>query len=294
VIVSLFILGDDYHLGDLLWLTTVLAAYRQNVDPSRVIVSLPDRPISRVLEHHPLIDELEFGQADGVRARVADRFGGELVVHDLRVFPLAVQMLRQWRRRLPWLYYRDLWLQPRGQWLATFLGLGQLEQLRPTLRLLDDDRAQARTLPDRYIVFAPHVGRYALPFAGRLWYRVKGWPDDHWITLGGELSRAGFEPFTLAADGQATVPGTTGLVGLPIRQVAGIIERASALVTVESGLWFVAAAVGVPFVIVPWWLPRSIDWPGPTGVPHARVYRKADSVAEVAAHIHGLIGDHAA
>jgi hypothetical protein len=294
VTVSLFILGSDYHLGDLLWFTAVLAAYRREMEPSRVIVSLPDRPISRVLEQNPLIDELALGTADGARDEAVRRYGKSIVVHDLRVVPIAFQMVRQWQRRRPWLYYSDLWAQPRGQWLATFLGLGRLYQLRPTLRLTDDDRTLSQSLPERYVVFAPHIGRYSVPLAGAMWRRVKGWPATNWVALAGEMRRAGFEPFTLGAAGQESVPGTTALLGLPIRQVAGVVERASAMVTVESGLWFVAAALGVPFVIVPWWLPRSIDWPGPIGVPHARVFRNADSVAEVAGHVRGLMTYHAA
>lgn len=54
----LFILGKDYHLGDLLWFTAVLAAYRRRARPARARVACPDRPISQILERHPLIDDL--------------------------------------------------------------------------------------------------------------------------------------------------------------------------------------------------------------------------------------------
>lgn len=79
-----------------------------------------------------------------------------MVVHDLRPLPIALSMLRGWRYRRPWLYLRDLWLDERGQWLAMFLRLGRLRDVRPMLRLDEDDRATARTLPVPYVVLAPH------------------------------------------------------------------------------------------------------------------------------------------
>jgi hypothetical protein len=165
-----------------------------------------------------------------------------------------------------------------------------LHDYRPSLHLTDDDRAAARALPSRCIALAPHIGQYSLPLAGDFWRRIKGWPCDHWIALADRLRGEGYYPITLAASGQPPIPGTTAAVGLPIRQVAGIIERASALVSVESGLWFIAAALDVPCVVVPWWLPRSVDWIGPTGVPHARIFRHRDSVDDVLTHVNGLVG----
>ena len=90
---------------------------------------------------------------------------------------------------------------------------------------------------------------------------------------------------TLAATGQEPIAGSTGLIGLPIRQAAGVVEQARALVTVESGLWFVAAAFGTPFVISRWWLPRSVDWAAPMGVPYGLVYSDEKPVPAVLAHL---------
>ena len=285
----LFILGGDYHLGDLLWFTTVLRTYRRQVKPTCVIVNVPDRGISRILEGTPLIDELVYGSAEAAREAVRERAGRHLVVHDLRMVPIGLDMVRRRRERAPWRYYRDLWLEPRGQWLATYLGLGEMDDFRPILHLSDADRAVARDLPSRYVIMAPHVGHYSIPLMGWAWSHIKGWPTGRWVGLAAQLREQGYEPLTLGAAGQEPIPGTRGLIGLPIRQVAGVIERASALVTVESGLWFIAAAVSTPFVIVRWWLPRSVDWPGPTGVPHARIYRGQDSVAEVLGRLNGLV-----
>jgi hypothetical protein len=309
----LFLLGRDYHLGDLLWFTTVLAEYRRQVQPEHVLVGCPDRPISRILEHSPLIDQILYGRGSSIRRTARDRFGEELVLHDLRILPIAVTMIRRWRHRLPWLYYRDLWFQERGQWLATFLGLSGLHQFRPVLRLVEEDRAAARTVPSGYlaaglggpaaglggsaagsgtppgiVLLAPYTGQYTLPVMGTFWRKVKGWPSEHWVRLAQQLRTEGHEPVTLAASGQPPVPGTRGVIGLPIRQVAGVIERAAALITVESGLWFIAAALHTPFIIVPWWLPRTINWAEPMQVPHRLIYRDGDSVDEVLAQFRQL------
>lgn len=284
----LFLLGRDYHLGDLLWFTAVLAEYRCQRAPERLVVGLPDRAVSRILEHNPLIEELLYGDGNRVRTAAAERFGAGLVVHDLRIVPIGLSIMRQWRRRLPWLYYRDLWMKERGQWLATFLGLGRMHNYRPVLQLGDEDRAVVRGLPSPLVVLAPHVGTYAVPWLGALWRQVKGWPHERWADLADRLGMEGYHPLTLGAAGQAPVPGTTGLLGLPIRQAAGVIEQAAVLITVESGLWFLAAALGTPFIITPWWLPRSIDWAAPMDVPHRIVYRGEDSTATVLAHVRQL------
>ncbi|HZT95581.1 MAG TPA: hypothetical protein VFB34_01965 [Chloroflexota bacterium] len=268
-----FAVGKDYHLGDLLWLTVVVQRYRQICRPRSVWLVLPNRPISRILEHHPFLDGLVYGlSGDGLR-RLRAMFGPSLIVHDLRPLPVARSMLADYRRYRPWLYYRDLWLQPRGQWLATYLGLGTLEHFRPSIVLTHEDRG-ALTMPNSpYVVLAPHTGSFTLPGISRLWRRIKGWDMDNWRSLANGLRRVGVEPVTLGQAGQPVVPGSRAVVGLPIRQAAAVIESASALITGESGLWFVAAATRTPFVIVPWWLPASVDWAGPMEVPYRLVRR---------------------
>jgi ADP-heptose:LPS heptosyltransferase len=277
----LFLVGKDYHLGDLLWLTAVLAEYRRRRDPHRLVVGCPDRPISRILEHNPLIDSLLY---DATRWQL----GPDAVVYDLRPLPVARAMIMQWRRYLPWLYYRDLWLRERGQWLATFLGLGRMTDFRPVLRLVDEDRSAAGTLEPPYVVLAPHTGSYSISLLGSMWRRIKGWPEERWMALVGQLQAEGYRVVTLSASDQPALPGTMRLAGLPIRQAAGVIERAAMLLTVESGLWFIAAALATPFVIIRWWLPRSVDWPAPMGVPYRLIYPSEDSVSEVLAAAHEL------
>jgi ADP-heptose:LPS heptosyltransferase len=71
-----------------------------------------------------------------------------------------------------------------------------------------------------------------------------------------------------------------------------VIERAHALITVESGLWYLAAALDTPLVIVPWWLPRSVDWVAPMGVPYRLINRQEATVNRVLAQVRAVIEAH--
>ena len=270
-----FRLGKDYHLGDLLWLTAVIAEYRRQRRPGRVVVECPDLPINRILERSPVVDDVcywgERSESDGVNYDI----------YDLRPLALARAMVRDWQYRRPWLYYRDLWLEPRGQWLATFLRLGCMREFRPVLSLEAGDLGAADLLPRPYVLLAPHIGRYSLPLASRFWQHLKGWPWESWTELARRLTEAGYRPATLGAAGDCCIPGTHPLLGIPIISVAGVVDQAVGLITGESGLWFLAAALRSPFMIVPWWLPHPVNWPAAVGVPHQLIYRKEATVSHV-------------
>lgn len=290
---TLFLLGNDYHLGDLLWLTPVLAEYARQRNPGSLIVGCPDRDLSRILENAPPIDRIIYGSPHVILHRLRTEFGSELDVHDLRMVPVAIRMLQEWRYHLPWLYYWDLWVQPRGQWLSTFLHLGTLTRFRPEMRLVPEDREGLPDLPSPYVLLAPHTGSYSLPGFEYLWRRIKGWETDSWMALASLFEQQGYAVVTVGARDQAPIPGTIPLLGQPIRKAAAVIEAAAALVTGESGLWFVAAAMRTPFVIVPWWLPRSIDWPKPMGIPYRLVRRNEAIPARVFGIVQELLGDEA-
>jgi Glycosyltransferase family 9 (heptosyltransferase) len=288
----LFLVGNDYHLGDLLWLTPVLARYRALKRPCGLIVGLPDRDISRIFEHSPPVDRVVYGMPRRILDIVLGEFGHSVKIEDLRMGPVAIRMIQDWRRKLPWTYYRDLWVQPRGQWLSTFLGLGHLTELKPQIQLTADDFNRRSLIPSPYILLAPHIGSYSLPGVSYLWRRLKGWDVESWAVLARLLEDSGYTVMTVGARGQGIIRGTLPALGLPIRQVAALVDGASALVTGESGLWFVAAALDTPFAIVPWWLPRSIDWPAAMNVRYRLVSRET-SPARVSGLVQQLINHEA-
>jgi hypothetical protein len=287
---TVFLLGKDYHLGDLLWLIPVLSEYRAQRRPSRLIVGLPDRDVSRILESAPPVDRVMYGTPDHILGALRVEFGNDIVAEDLRMVPVGIRIIRQWRRRLPWLYYWDLWVKARGQWLATLLDLGPMKEFRPELRLHGADRIIGSPAAP-YVLLAPHIGSYSFPVLGHLWKALKGWPTLSWHKLARCLQAQGYTVVTLGARGQSTVPGTESMMGLPIGQVAALVEGAATLITGESGLWFVAAAFATPFVIVPWWLPTFVDWPAPMNVPYRLVRRADASPARVLQHVQELVHD---
>jgi hypothetical protein len=286
---ALFLLGNDYHLGDLLWLTPVLARYRAEKRTQCIVVGLPDRDISRILEHAPSIDRIIYGTPTEIFTCVRHELGRSVVVEDLRLVPVAVRMIRDWRRKLPWTYYWDLWTQPRGQWLSTFLELGSLTEFTPKIHLTKDDFGPSCDIPSPYIVFAPHTGSYSLPGVSLVWRKLKGWDVESWAELANLLKHRGYNVVTVGAQGQRVIPGTRSALGLPIRQASAVVDRAAALVTGESGMWFVAAALGTPFAIVPWWLPAAIDWPAPMNVRYRLVRREEGNPARVIGIVQELI-----
>jgi hypothetical protein len=131
------------------------------------------------------------------------------------------------------------------------------------------------------VVLAPHSGSYSLPLVGGAWRKIKEWDQERWVELVRKLADAGIQSVTLGAANQGHIRGSIPVLELPIRHAAVVIEKAEALITGESGLWFVAAALETPFIIVPWWLPRGIDWPAPMGVPYRLIRRHSDSVEDV-------------
>ena len=62
-----------------------------------------------------------YGAPDHILGALRVEFGKDIVAEDLRMVPVGIRIIRRWRRRLPWLYYWDLWVKARGQWLATLL-----------------------------------------------------------------------------------------------------------------------------------------------------------------------------
>lgn len=100
-------------------------------------------------------------------------------------------------------------------------------------------------LPDRYLVCAPGYSRALNPID---WAR-KAWP--HWAEFCAAF-RAAFPTVGIVAlggpDAADLWPGGADqdCFGLPLLESAGVLKRAAAVVSLDSGLAHVAAALGAP------------------------------------------------
>lgn len=88
-------------------------------------------------------------------------------------------------------------------------------------------------------------------------HATKCWPEEHWIDLARRLARDGLRPVLLggpedaaAADRiAAAAPGAASLAGsLDLLASAAVLARARALVSGDTGVMHLAAAVGTPVV----------------------------------------------
>jgi len=78
----------------------------------------------------------------------------------------------------------------------------------------------------------------------------RSWPRRHVETLTGLIAQAGFTCVVLDRDPRAFVGGrhVINACGLSLGRVAALVERCDVLVTPDTGLLHLAAAVGTPFV----------------------------------------------
>jgi hypothetical protein len=251
----LFVFGHEHHLGDLVAGTTTIRAYRALRRPSRVAVVTPDRAYSRILERDPDIDDLLYvGDADltDLQSKGSPVLPPADVVLDLSA--RSVMWLLRHRgplsRRLRLLH--TALLGTRGRVMAEAAGVPWPLDDRPIINLHTGDRAVAAQIPRPYVVLAPYAGRFHNRLAQALWQALKAWPMDRWRRLATLLRAGGYTVVTLGAEGEEAIPDTVAVIGQPIARAAGVVEGATALITVESGLWYLACALDVPFVVVPY------------------------------------------
>jgi heptosyltransferase III len=118
-----------------------------------------------------------------------------------------------------------------------------------------------RAEPPRAKLFAPRSssdaapnmpnGAYAVlhPFASE---PAKTWPANRFIRVASELKRAGLEPIFLAGPGDDSSPFAAFEVwnGAPLNRVKNLLARAQLFVGNDSGPAHIAAAFGVPVVVL--------------------------------------------
>jgi lipopolysaccharide heptosyltransferase II len=87
---------------------------------------------------------------------------------------------------------------------------------------------------------------------------TKRWPEERWLELGRMLTDDGYRVVWAgsSAEGElidrlsSALSGSLTVVNQPITQVAAIFERASVVVSNDSGLMHLAAGVGTPLVAI--------------------------------------------
>lgn len=137
----------------------------------------------------------------------------------------------------------------------------QLEDLPTRLYLSDDERRAARSVwsslnvaPRKAVVLHPHAGA-----------AVKCWPPASFISLGRRLAADGWAVVVLAGDQPRlawqianAIPDACFLPKLALRVTAACLEEAALLVSGDSGLAHLAAAVGGRVVAIfgPTWSGR--------------------------------------
>ena len=163
---------------------------------------------------------------------------------------------------------------------------------RLRLDVHDEDRVLAQTLPSDPIVL--HLGQR--------WFS-EGSTLHGTLAIVDELSKLAPVVITCARDsesnavvfeGRATVARL--LRSLPFHEWAAVLERAGAVVTVDTGTTHVASAVGRPTVVAfehKYFRLNSQEW-SPYGVPHVLVRKPAredaDSLAQFREEIVGGVG----
>ena len=163
----------------------------------------------------------------------------------------------------------------------------------------DPDVRLRPAAPDR--AFADHFLAASTPDETHPWLAIhpgsggerKNWPTDRWLELGRallDLPAAGPRPRLLLVGGEADVKtvadlraawtplaGPGGLLvadGLPLPRVAALLERCALFAGHDSGISHLAAAVGVPCVLL--FGPTDPDiWAPP--YPSVRVVRAGDA-----------------
>ena len=145
---------------------------------------------------------------------------------------------------------------------AASVGLS-LDDIRPWI---DPERARDHRPPETpdgpFVVLARHTvsGRGVPTYSER----TKRWSERRWLTLAERIRRElGLAVVSVGTPGEGRLetPGVLDLHELDIREAAGLLASAAALVTVDNGLFHLGHGLGVPLVhLQPHWLPAA--WTG--------------------------------
>lgn len=244
-------------LGDTLAATAVLRAQRAAHPDDHITFLAPDRAYARILELCPGIDRVGYVQipADeqiiyGSSRRLVESLewwsAGDFDERHVLDIQEAASSGRGAELHMSEIYALDLGLKltDRRPWVDTKLAL----EHRPV------------EAPDEpYVVFARHTvsGKHVAPSHEN----TKRWHERKWVALAERVRRQlGLRVVSIGtpAEGRMEHPDVLDLHELDIREVAGLLAGAQALISVDNGVFHLGLGLGTTLVhLQPKWLPSS-------------------------------------
>jgi len=249
-------LFGSHLLGDSLMQTPAIRALKSMRPEARIeYYHSADKPGAAMLEGNPYLDRLEV-LAVWPRER-SDHPFPRFVAGDM-LCPLdALQAYR--------------WGESHGRTLAEGFGhaLGvTVTDLRYDYAMTAEERERGRALVDKYGSGRPLVvvGRHSASChsnAGDGTPANKSVPNRHWHELSAWLARKGFRALAIGSRSDARDEHYAAWEGpraydLPIRDVAALLAASHAVLTIDSGIRHLAAAVGANLYCVSGAVPLSL------------------------------------
>lgn len=241
-------------LGDALSATSVLRAHRALHPDDHVTFLVPDRAYARIFELSPDIDRVAYVPVDDDHQLVFEPSSS--LVESLNYRPgefdarhvLDIQEVARHAGSREGLHMAEGY--------ARLLGI-QLDSRLPSLDRELALRHVTDQAPDApFIVFARHTvsGRHVSVHSKR----TKLWHERKWTQLASKVRRElGLQVVSVGTSGESRleVPGVLDLHDLSIFQLAGLLAKARALVTVDNGVFHLGLGLRTPLVhLQPRWL----------------------------------------
>lgn len=234
-------------LGDTLAATAILRAHHQAYPEDHVSFLVPSSGYSQIFEMCPAVDRLAL-------VKVPTDEG--IVYHDSRSL---VEELPWWKeegfdvRHI--LNIQEAARAPRADELhmcevyAQQIGI-ELSDRRPWLdRELAEKHRPAEAPGEPYLVFARHS--VSGKFQAHYDKNAKLWAERNWNRLADRVRKElGIRVVAIGTPSEARLenPGVLELHDLEIRQVAGLLTGAQALVAVDNGIYHMGLGLDVPLV----------------------------------------------
>ena len=249
-------LFGSHLLGDALMQTPAIRALKlQRPDATIEYYHSCDRPGAAMLEGNPYLDRLE-------QLEVWPRGPGD--------YPLSRFAAGDALRPLDALQAYH-WATQNGKTLAEGFGaaLGvTVTDLRYDYTITEAERARGRALATEYGAGRPIVvvARHSVSChsnAGDGSPANKCIANEHWYEVSAWLSRQGFQPVAVGSEADARDERYAAwegsrAYGLPIRDVAALVAASHAVLSIDTGIRHIAAAVGTNLFCVSGAIPLSL------------------------------------